>query len=195
MEGIVPGILDIWTLMRDSNEPIHRHLPGGSVMGQADVLNWLEANPGWHSVEEVMEVIGTTQRNAAWRILRMLKRNREIESRIFEGEKCSLYRFLRPAPRGRAGRSVENRVGQAWRSGSVQVIVEDVAGAKLIQLPAGHFQCKHCLTVVRIDERGFAACGNCGMIYNDGKVDEKMSNREKKRRKDKLIYECKHNNI
>jgi len=98
-------------------------------------------------------------------------------------------------PKARLAHSQENRVGQAWRSGSVQVIGEDIFGnAKLFTLPAGHFQCHHCLTVVRIDERGFAACTNCGLIYNDGKtVENKMSNRERKRQLEKLKYDSRHN--
>jgi hypothetical protein len=164
-------------------------------MGQADVLEWLKENLGWHSAEDISQHVDLSVHSIR-ASLKVLKRDHAVEWRMGDnGQKARLYRHLEQKPMGRAGRSVENRVGQAWRSGRVQVIVEDVAGAKLIQLPAGHFQCKHCLVVVRIDERGFAACENCGMIYNDGKVDEKMSNREKKRRKDKLIYECKHNNI
>ena len=31
-------------------------------------------------------------------------------------------------PRGRLAHSAENRVGQAWRSGSVQVMGEDIFG-------------------------------------------------------------------
>ena len=98
-------------------------------------------------------------------------------------------------PRGRLAHSTENRVGQAWRSGTVQVLGEDIFGnAKLFDLPAGHFQCRHCLNIVRVDDRGYAACVNCGMIYNDGmQLGKEISNREKKRRLEKLKYECRHN--
>lgn len=99
-------------------------------------------------------------------------------------------------PRGRLAHSTENRVGQAWRSGSVQVMGEDIFGnVKMFDLPAGHFQCRHCLTVVRIDERGYAACENCGMVYNDGKAIEKEPHkgRMSARSRKKFIYECNHN--
>lgn len=99
-------------------------------------------------------------------------------------------------PKARLAHSQENRVGQAWRPGHTQVIGEDIFGnAKIFDLPDGHFQCHHCLTVVRIDERGFAACTNCGLVYNDGKTigrephKGRMSTRERKR----LIYDCNHN--
>ena len=167
-------------------------------MGQADILAWLEEHPGWHEPSSLASSLDIQEANIR-RILRILKRNREIEvQRVAKGK--LLYRHLAAEKKdyiratGRPGRSVENRVGQAWRSGSVQVIGEDLFGqAKLFVLPTGHFQCRHCLTVVRIDERGFAACDNCGMIYNDGKPEIRgMSKRERKRRKDKLIYVCKH---
>jgi hypothetical protein len=84
-------------------------------------------------------------------------------------------------PKSHPVHSPENRTGQAWRSGSVQIIVEDYDGAKLICLPSGHYQCRYCLNIIRIDERAVAACENCGYIYNDGGLEKsKMSNREKK---------------
>ena len=100
-------------------------------------------------------------------------------------------------PKGRLAHSPENRVGQAWKSGSVQVIGEDIFGnTRMFDLPAGHFQCRHCLAIVRIDDRGFAACVNCGMIYNDGmQMAPKPSHegRMSARKRKKLIYECNHN--
>jgi hypothetical protein len=75
-------------------------------------------------------------------------------------------------PKSHPVHSPENRTGQAWRSGSIQVIVEDYDGAKLICLPSGHYQCRYCLNIIRIDERAVAACVNCGYIYNDGQVVE-----------------------
>ena len=100
-------------------------------------------------------------------------------------------------PKGRLAHSTENRVGQAWKSGSVQVIGEDIFGnTRMFGLPAGHFQCKYCLHVqkiVRVDKRGFAACESCGTIYNDGNpAGEKMSNRERKRQLEKLKYDSRH---
>lgn len=77
----------------------------------------------------------------------------------------------------------------------MQVMGEDIFGnVKMFDLPAGHFQCKYCRNIVRIDDRGFAACENCGSIYNDGTLDRnEMSNREKKRQLEKLKYDSRHN--
>jgi hypothetical protein len=97
-------------------------------------------------------------------------------------------------PKSKPVHSPENRTGQAWRAGSVQVLVENYEGAKLIILPAGHFQCRYCLNIIRIDTRGYAACVNCGTIHNDGGLEKsKISNREKKRLLERLKYDCKHN--
>jgi len=98
-------------------------------------------------------------------------------------------------PHGRLAHSTENRVGQAWRAGSVQVMAEDLYGnVKMFDLPAGHFQCRYCLHVqkiVRVDERGFAACESCGTIYNDGNPEgQKMSKREKKMAENKFRAGC-----
>jgi DNA-binding MarR family transcriptional regulator len=170
-------------------------------MGQADVLRWLEEHPGWHGVQAIADALGLHRKTAGANLTR-LNKSHEVEARAGVYGRYE-YRYLSPdrkefaRVRGRAGKSVENRVGQAWKSGSVQVIGEDIFGqAKLFVLPAGHFQCKFCLHVqktVRVDERGFAACESCGSIYNDGKPDEqKMSNRERKRRMEKHKYECCH---
>jgi hypothetical protein len=167
-------------------------------MSQAEILAWLEARPGeWHDTESIASSIGIHIKSVQANV-RVLKRHREIEVRVLPGRGGKHeYRHLSPDKkdncgiRGRRGKSVENRVGQAWRPDSVQVIGEDIFGnVKLFKMPDGHFQCRHCLTVVRIDGRGFAACENCGMIYNDGKVDEKMSKRERKRREERFKYEC-----
>ena len=133
-------------------------------MGQADVLRWLEEHPGWHSPDAIAEGIGVNASTARL-LMRKLSRQRVVEKSAVNGRSAFVYRHLVPKPRGRVGKSVENRVVQAWRSGSVQVIGEDIFGnVKLFDLPAGHFQCKHCLEVVRIDERGYAACVNRGPI-------------------------------
>ena len=92
-------------------------------------------------------------------------------------------------PRGRLAHSTENRVGQAWRSGSVQVMGEDIFGqAKVFSLPSGHFLCKKCDAVVRIDARGFAACDVCGEIYNDFSEVKIVSRRAQKRRMEEFKY-------
>ncbi len=98
-------------------------------------------------------------------------------------------------PKGRTAHNTVSRVGQAWRSGRISVLGEDIFGnTKWFNVPAGHMQCCHCLSIIRIDKNGYAACSNCGMIYNDGVPDEAvMSNREKKRLLERLKYECRHN--
>lgn len=87
-----------------------------------------------------------------------------------------------------------SRAGTAWKPGYVPVMGEDVFGnVQIFDMPEGHFRCKRCNEVVRLDMRGYAACWNCGRIYNDeGDVDKGMSNREKKRRLEKLKYDCRH---
>jgi hypothetical protein len=99
-------------------------------------------------------------------------------------------------PKSKPVHAPENRTGQAWKAGSVQVMVEDKwERMKLIDIPAGHFQCRYCLNIVRIDERGCAACENCGYIYNEGQVVEppkksKISNREKKHADNNFRAKC-----
>ena len=183
-----------------------------------------EKNPGQHDANAIAEGAKIRLGNV-YKVTATLRRQKRIGYKQVDG--AYLYwlpvrasrppkpRDPIPAPLGRLGRSVENRVGQAWKAGSKMVLVESIDGAEWRKLPDGHFQCPHCLMVqkeqeslfscldillrgeivVRIEERGFAACGNCGMIYNDGKAVERdphqgrMSARERK----KLIYECCHN--
>ena len=100
-------------------------------------------------------------------------------------------------PKAKPVHSPENRTGQAWKAGSVQVMGEDIHGnVKMFDLPAGHFQCRFCLhiqKIVRVDARGFAACESCGTVHNDGNPEgQKPSNRELKRRIEKHKYECCH---
>lgn len=87
-----------------------------------------------------------------------------------------------------------SRVGTAWKPAWVQVMGEDVFGQTgIVDLPEGHFRCRYCLNVVRMDGRGYAACENCGMVYNeDMTINQEMSNREKKRRLEKLKYDSRH---
>lgn len=68
-------------------------------------------------------------------------------------------------------------------------MAEDMPGhAKIFLLPDGHFRCS-CGAVVRMDVRGYAACEGCLAIHND--VARPVSNRERKRRLEKYIYDCK----
>ena len=74
-------------------------------------------------------------------------------------------------PRGRLAHSTESRVGQAWKPGKVPKEGVDCFGNKKIFLvEEGHFRCKKCSAVVRIDKNGFAACESCGEIFNDRKT-------------------------
>jgi hypothetical protein len=98
-------------------------------------------------------------------------------------------------PKAKPVHSPENRVGQAWRAGSIQVLGEDCFGnVKMFDIPAGHFQCRYCLhiqKIVRVDERGFAACESCGTIHNDGNPDgQEMSKRQKKISKNAFRTGC-----
>ena len=102
---------------------------------------------------------------------------RRKDGLLAENEACMRYEY-------------HSRVNTAWRPAYVQVIGEDVFGQhRVFDLPSGHFRCQ-CGNVVRIDERGFAACELCGLIYNDvGSAKTGMSNRERKRQLEKLKYD------
>jgi hypothetical protein len=72
-------------------------------------------------------------------------------------------------PKQKEVHSPENRIGQAWKEKTVQVIGKCGESYKLFDAPDGHFTC-NCGAVVRYDDHGNAACENCGEIYNSGKV-------------------------
>ena len=89
-------------------------------------------------------------------------------------------------PRSRLAHSNEGRVGQAWKPGKVPKEGVDCFGNKKIFLvEEGHFRCKKCSAIVRIDKNGFAACEKCGEVYNDSKTirgtEYHMSKAKKKR--------------
>jgi hypothetical protein len=93
-------------------------------------------------------------------------------------------------PKQAPAHSTENRTGQAWKVGSVQVFVQVHRSTyKLFDMPEGLYKCK-CGAVVRIDKRGFAFCESCGNIFNDRNAPHRMSNREKDRQIEKLKYTC-----
>lgn len=95
-------------------------------------------------------------------------------------------------PLGREARSPENRVNQAWKPGHETVEGEDVFGnKKTFQVEVGHFRCC-CGNIVRVDKNGYAACEECGLIYNDGFQRVETSNREKKRALERFKYDCLH---
>jgi hypothetical protein len=100
-------------------------------------------------------------------------------------------------PRSRLAHSNEGRVGQAWKPGKVLKEGVDVFGnRKVFLVEEGHFRCKKCSSIVRIDKNGFAACDKCGEIYNDSKTirgtEYHMSKRQKKKLNNKLIYDSLH---
>jgi len=71
-------------------------------------------------------------------------------------------------PLGREARSPENRVNQAWKPGHEEREGVDIFGnKKTFQVEVGHFRCC-CGNIVRVDKNGYAACEECGLIYNDG---------------------------
>jgi recombination DNA repair RAD52 pathway protein len=73
-------------------------------------------------------------------------------------------------PKSRLAHSNEGRVGQAWRPGKVLKDGIDVFGNKKVFLvEEGHFRCG-CGAIVRVDKNGFAACEECGHIYNDSPI-------------------------
>lgn len=165
-------------------------------MGQADVLDWLKANPGQHDANAIAAGAGVRLGNV-YKVTATLRRQKRIGYTQVDGaylywlpvrvSRPLKHRGPIPKPRGRAGRSIENRTGQAWRAGSAQVVVD----GRLIDCPMGSFTCG-CGEIVYIDTRGFAACGSCGAVYNDGNAGEQMkiSNREKKRRMGEFRAEC-----
>lgn len=88
--------------------------------------------------------------------------------------------------------SPENRTGQAWKERTVKKQIEAGNGKiKTIEVSDGHFKC-HCNAIVRIDEHGYAACEECGEIYNSNIICSPTSNRELKRRIEKHKYDCGH---
>jgi len=100
-------------------------------------------------------------------------------------------------PKSRLAHSNEGRVGQAWRPGKVLKEGVDVFGnRKTFLVDEGHFRCKKCSAIVRIDKNGFAACESCGQIYNDSKTirgtEYCMSKRQRKKLNNKLIYDSLH---
>ena len=89
--------------------------------------------------------------------------------------------------------SPENRIGQAWKPGEIQVIGEDEGGnAKIFSLPDGNYKCS-CGSVVTVYKNAVAACEGCGEIYSDPSTPEgRMSRKEQKRRVERHKYECVH---
>ena len=48
--------------------------------------------------------------------------------------------------------------------------VDCFGNKKIFLVEEGHFRCKKCSAIVRIDKNGFAACEKCGEVYNDSKT-------------------------
>jgi hypothetical protein len=100
-------------------------------------------------------------------------------------------------PKARPAHSFEGRVGQAWKPGKVLKEGVDVFGnRKVFLVEEGHFRCKKCSTIVRIDKNGFAACEHCGEIFNDsGSMGHRASNRSKKAALERFKYMCCHKGV
>jgi hypothetical protein len=64
---------------------------------------------------------------------------------------------------GRTAKSEINRVGQSWREEPEYKEQDDQS----IVVIRHHFKCKECGAVVQVDENDWAACVDCGCIYND----------------------------
>ena len=93
-------------------------------------------------------------------------------------------------PRPRLPHQNEGRVGQSWMEKKVKKEGEDCFGnKKTFLVEDGHFLC-HCGSVVRLDKNGFAACENCGEIFNDRGHEPQMSNRQKKLSLERFKYMC-----
>ncbi len=84
-------------------------------------------------------------------------------------------------PRGRRARSVENRVGQAWRE-SVERSTIDVNGEPMsVIVNRYHRECTSCGKVIRVNDHGEAQCENprCALIFNDTHLIIEQMNRMK----------------
>jgi hypothetical protein len=84
-------------------------------------------------------------------------------------------------PRCNEVHSPENRTGQAWKPGRIQVMASCGTVTKIFEMEHGLFDCRKpgCAGIVRIDERGVAACEICGDIYNDGIHEEPVKIKSK----------------
>ncbi|MCK9569505.1 hypothetical protein M0R72_11245 [Candidatus Pacearchaeota archaeon] len=98
-------------------------------------------------------------------------------------------------PKAAQVHSPENRIGQAWAQEMAIVFNNEKWTAK--KMAVGHFVCPKCNYVIEIDARTYAFCPKCGDIFNDGLniAPAKMSNRERKRRTEKLKYDCCHKSM
>ena len=93
-------------------------------------------------------------------------------------------------PKARPAHSFEGRVGQAWKPGKVPKEGVDCFGNKKIFLvEEGHFRCKKCSAIVRIDKNGFAACESCGEVFNDSKTIRGTEYHQSKSQKKKAMRE------
>lgn len=90
-------------------------------------------------------------------------------------------------PHGRSAHiELQNREGQAWKPGRVEVEGVDIFGnKKKFMAEKGHFRCKKCDAVVRFDIRGYAHCEKCGDIYNDGVAEAQKIKARSKRNADR----------
>jgi hypothetical protein len=94
-------------------------------------------------------------------------------------------------PKHHVATSPQNRVGQSWKPGKVELEGEDVFGnKKKFMMDKGLYKCKKCNEVVRIDIRGYAHCTKCGEIHNDGfTAIPRISNRGRKKLIERFKYD------
>jgi len=87
---------------------------------------------------------------------------------------------------------LQNKEGQAWRPGKVELEGEDIFGnKKKFMVDKGQYKCKKCDAIVRFDIRGYAHCTICGEIHNDGiREIPRISNRVKKDMYHKRRVDC-----
>lgn len=60
-------------------------------MGQADILQWFEDHPGWHTIRELAEDVDRSATNVR-KIASKLERNGDLECRRVEGSLALIYR-------------------------------------------------------------------------------------------------------
>jgi len=62
-----------------------------------------------------------------------------------------------------------NKTGKPWREEPAydEIETEGLLGTDKVFIGWNRFKCSKCGEVVRFDERGYAVCPECGLIYND----------------------------
>jgi len=102
-------------------------------------------------------------------------------------------------PKAQVVHSPENKTGQSWKAneGKACVLIwhysEDkppyFTSGDEVTVNQGPKQCSLCGSVIRYDERGYAACEACGELYNSGISANVVSKRMKKKNLGSFINE------